>query len=170
MFGGQASSLRSRQWRNQALTSYLLQPVKGMVLWLKSRSAWGSLSCDRRQEWTTYCFMLEGKCVWLCFEWDMLDRYLPKRQPNNNASLWVKQNRSAKQNSDDYWNVHSGNFWEWQPCVYNCVYIVILDSVAFVWQWQAKPYFAIALLLTKNVDDNRSKHSVRTKKWKHLRN
>ncbi len=45
----------------------------------------------------------------------------------------------------------------------NRVYIVILDSVAFVWQWQPKPHFAIAMLLTKNVDDNRSKHSVRTK-------
>ncbi len=81
------------------------------VRWLKSRSAWGYLSCDRRQEWTTHCFMLERTYVCetlLCFEWDMLDRYLPKDTAKQQCFFASQTEPFSK-------TKHSRKFWEWQP-------------------------------------------------------
>lgn len=130
VFCGWASSPRSRQWSDQALAPYLLQPVTVRVLCLKSRSARGYLSCDRRQEWTTHCFMLEG--TYVCDStllWVGHARQIPYWRYSSITMLLYESNRAVQQNKTlILWQCTSWKYLEFWSIL--CAYC-IQDSHLF---------------------------------------
>lgn len=105
-------------------------------------------------------------CVWLYSALSgtcSTDTFL---KHSRTTMLLCESNRALRQkNSDDYWNVHSGKFWERQPCVY-CY--IGLGHICFT--MTSKATFCYCTVVNKKRGWQQVKTFRNNQKWKHLRN